>query len=85
MKSTIIDAANQELVRIAPEALGDVWVGLDQHNRIALSDSLGYYPASNYRTLVDDLRTITATITDPLYDGEDRFVWEAIWSLFDEC
>jgi hypothetical protein len=85
-KQTIADAANLELKRIGASTNGgdSFDVGLDCDGRIAAGDNSGYYVCKNYKTLVSDLKEFADnSITDPLYDGEDAWVWSEIWSLFD--
>lgn len=84
-KQSIIDQANSELNRIAatPEALGEFCICLDSHGRIAAADSSGYYPAANYRTLVQELKQFeTGLIEEPFYDGLDYYTWKKLWGLF---
>lgn len=80
-KQSIVDAANAELVRIGVEP--DFNIGLDCEGRIAAADDSGYYVCIDYKNLVENLQLFEDNcITDQLYDGADRYIWQQIWDLF---
>lgn len=82
-KATIVNQANAELVRIGAKGFD---FGLNVHGVISGSDESGYYPVINYKTLVADLKEFADnSITDQLYDGDDRYTWSQIWGTCGVC